>query len=223
MAVTHGPVDAPIFHFLLVLSARSIALLHHGVSKGTKQHRLPVIILPVSQDDTWWTAIRPLFGWIEHLPAGLGQWYRYTDVGWPMTDGGETHARLGESFVFVTPTRNMVFSKDTKVVYEIHKDARKWHMPAPYDDMFNIFGHNVASTNGADWQRHRKVTAAVFNEKTMSVVWKTSLEISSNSFVSSQPIVQDMSKWRSDISVVAMRILAIWAFGQEGGVDQISL
>ena len=41
--------------------------------------------------------------------------------------------------------------------------------------MLNIFGPNVGTVEGRDWQRHRKITGAAFNEQTYETVWRESL------------------------------------------------
>ena len=41
--------------------------------------------------------------------------------------------------------------------------------------MLNIFGPNVGTVEGRDWQRHRKITGAVFTERTYKAVWSESL------------------------------------------------
>ena len=41
--------------------------------------------------------------------------------------------------------------------------------------MLDIFGPNVGTVEGQDWQRHRKITGAVFNEQTYETVWAESL------------------------------------------------
>lgn len=41
--------------------------------------------------------------------------------------------------------------------------------------MLNIFGPNVGTVEGRDWQRHRKITGAAFTEQTYETVWSESL------------------------------------------------
>ncbi|KAF5016172.1 hypothetical protein F66182_12232, partial [Fusarium sp. NRRL 66182] len=66
---------------------------------SARKYGLPIILLPVSFEDVWWMIIRPLFAWVERLPLGLGDWYVYTEMGWPTVDGDRTTKRLGENFV----------------------------------------------------------------------------------------------------------------------------
>jgi cytochrome P450 len=41
--------------------------------------------------------------------------------------------------------------------------------------MLDVFGPNIATMNGPDWQRQRKCTAASFNEQNNLLVWTESL------------------------------------------------
>ena len=41
--------------------------------------------------------------------------------------------------------------------------------------MLDIFGPNLGTTEGQDWQRHRKITGAAFNEQSYETVWNESL------------------------------------------------
>ena len=41
--------------------------------------------------------------------------------------------------------------------------------------MLNIFGPNVGTVEGRDWQRHRKITGAAFNEQIYETVWSEAL------------------------------------------------
>lgn len=41
--------------------------------------------------------------------------------------------------------------------------------------MLDIFGPNLGTVEGQDWQRHRKITGAAFNEQSYETVWSESL------------------------------------------------
>jgi len=42
--------------------------------------------------------------------------------------------------------------------------------------MLNVFGPNLGTTEGQQWQRHRKITAACFNERNNELVWSESIQ-----------------------------------------------
>lgn len=143
--------------FIVFLLFRLFRLLKNY--NEARKLNLPLIIIPVSFEDLWWLPLRPLFAWVERLPFGLGSWYLYTELGWPMTDGNRTVSRLGENFVLVAPTHNQIITASPTIADAIYKDVKTWVIPSPFSESFTLFGQNVSSTNGADWQRHRKITA----------------------------------------------------------------
>ena len=131
---------------------------------AARKYNVPIILIPVAFNDLGWLPLRPLFSWVEKLPFGLGSWYLYTGMGRPVIDGHATTARLGETFLLCSPAGNQIVSSYPPTLQQVYRDVFHWHMPASQGAMFAIYGENVLSTEGAEWQRHRKVTAAAFNE-----------------------------------------------------------
>jgi cytochrome P450 len=159
--------------------------------------------------------VRPLFGWVKSLPFGLGDWYTYTDLGWPTEDGTKTVDRLGDTFVLVTPTRNQICTTYPPAVSAIYKDVKNWIMPDPFSQVFSFYGQNVSSTNGVEWQRHRKITAPAFNDQTMHYVWEESAQrtVKDLKFLSRKATT--LADMRSDVNILAMNVLVAVGFGQD--------
>ena len=183
--------------------------------REARSFKVPIIVLPFSFEDPIWILVRPLFSWIEKLPFGFGNWYRYTDIGWPAIDGVETTSMLGETFVLVSPRRSQIVTAYPPAVERIYRD-KNMILPAPFKDVFTTFGQNVSSTNGADWQRHRKITAQAFNEKNSRYVWDESLKRTAE-MLSSVPgaVTWTLGTIRSQMELVAMHVLVVAAFGQD--------
>ncbi|KAJ9611646.1 hypothetical protein H2200_004830 [Cladophialophora chaetospira] len=197
---------------LLVLYRSYNLLKNYIIARSLK---LPLIVLPASFDDPLWMLCRPLFWWVEYLPLGLGDWYAYTDLGWPIPDGLKTVSKLGETFVLVTPTRNQICTAYPGASDVIYKDNKTWIMPEPFSQVFTYYGQNVSSLNGPDWQRHRKITAPAFNDQTMRYVWEESMERTNKDL---QFLVNGrctLAEMRTDFSLLAMNVLATVGFGQE--------
>lgn len=202
---------API---LVFISFRSYGLLRNYIA--ARRLKLPIIVLPCSFEDPWWILLKPLFWWVERLPLGLGDWYPYTDLGWPVEDVDKTVSRLGETFVLVSPNRNEICTAYPPAVRQIYKDMKTFIMPAPFSQAFAFFGQNVSSVNGAEWQRHRRITAPAFNEQTMRFVWEESVEQTAASLgLPVQDGSYTIADIRSDFNVLAMRVLTTVGFGQD--------
>ncbi|KJZ76390.1 hypothetical protein HIM_04119 [Hirsutella minnesotensis 3608] len=172
---------------------------------------LPIVLIPVSFEDGWWLPLRPLFAWVERLPYGLGSWYVYTEMGWPTVDGRETSARLGENFILCSPTRNQIVTCYSPAVHQVCRDNNKWTVPETQSQVFAFFGPNVTSTQGVEWQRHRKIVASAFNERNMSEVWRVTSERAAELDLDTRTL----GELRSSFDILAMRVLATVAFGQD--------
>jgi cytochrome P450 len=180
---------------------------------------LPIIVLPVSFEDAWWMPLRPLFKWVEKLPFGLGYWYIYTEMGWPTIDGMRTVNRLGENFVLVSPYGNQIITCYEPGVAKSFKDNRNWIAPESQGQLFAFFGQNVSSTNGVDWQRHRKIVSGAFNEATMKKVWIESIR-RAKELDFSNPI-RTLAGIRSTFDIMAMHILGAAGFDHNSGLTQV--
>ncbi|KAJ5662735.1 hypothetical protein N7462_011661 [Penicillium macrosclerotiorum] len=200
-----------------------IFLRAYGLIKNYQNARkfgLPIILLPVSFEDSWWMPLRPLFAWVEHLPWGLGSWYVYTEMGWPTIDGNRTTARLGENFVLCSPSSNQIITCYRAGLKSSFGQHKNWMLPKAQSQLFAFYGQNVSSTNGTDWQRHRKITAAAFNEDMMERVWHESTN-RAGSFDRVGERNFTLGSLRSELEIIAMQVLAVVGFGQDRSLTSI--
>ena len=203
--------------FCFLLGGGSIYRLYRLLVnyRAARHFQLPIVLLPASFEEPLWVLVRPMFGWVEKLPFRLGSWYLYTDMGWPLIDEGRTIGRLGETFVLCSPVRNQIITAFPPAVDRLYKD-RSFILPSPFAEAFTQFGENVSSTNGADWQRHRKVTAPAFNERNNRYVWQEAAKLTRD-LIARTP---DSTEWtlgtiRSKMNELAMHVLITVAFGQD--------
>ncbi|KAL8935734.1 MAG: hypothetical protein Q9216_005287 [Gyalolechia sp. 2 TL-2023] len=86
-------------------------------------------------------------------------------------------------------------------------------MPNVPPEMIEIFGPNLATTEGQQWQRHRKVTATCFNERNNEIVWSESVRQSVGmlQFWSSKPSIRSAA---DDTRTLSLHVLASAGFGK---------
>ncbi|KAE8555854.1 hypothetical protein EYB25_000552 [Talaromyces marneffei] len=200
------------FPFVLFASIRTYNLIKNY--NDARKYGLPIILLPVSFEDAWWMIFRPLFAWVERLPLRLGNWYVYTEMGWPTVDGDRTTKRLGENFVLCSPVSNHIITCYPAGAETIYKNNSTWHFPPAQSQLFAFYGQNVSSTTGADWQRHRKITTAAFNDHFMREVWNESTKKAALLNLAEEKD-RKLDRVRSTFDVLAMNVLAVVGFGQE--------
>ncbi|KAL6720095.1 hypothetical protein ACLMJK_002016 [Lecanora helva] len=135
---------------------------------------LPIVISPVSPLNPIWILTWRTFPSVlslRHLPFGLGKWTRCTYMGWTFQDKHALHDELGPVFVIVTPGGNEVIVADPDAAHIVLSRRKEFIKPAIMYDQLNVFGRNLNTVEGEDWQRQRRLTAPNFNEKTSSLVW----------------------------------------------------
>ncbi|KAI4108460.1 MAG: hypothetical protein L6R37_001064 [Teloschistes peruensis] len=92
-------------------------------------------------------------------------------MGWSFQDKHKLHDELGPLFTLVTPAGNEVTVADPEVAHTVLARRKDYIKPAIMYEQLNVFGRNLNTVNGEDWQRHRRLTAPSFNEKISSLVW----------------------------------------------------
>lgn len=226
--------SSPSFHvhttMLYLLLGSLVLLIAYNVQKlvfnyvAARKLGIPIIVLPVSFEDPIWGLLMPYMSWVQKFP--FGKWYRYADIGWPTRDGHKTISELGETFVLVSPARNQIMTAYPPTVDRIYRD-KNFIVPSPFKDLFQTFGLHLSSTNGAEWQRHRKITAQAFMEGNNNSMWDKSIEgavdllASMNSSEAESASGGDGVPWtlatvRSKFEAMALEILVTVGFGNSG-------
>ncbi|KAF2106449.1 putative cytochrome P450 [Lophiotrema nucula] len=195
-----------------------IAWRHYWLLRNyiaARKYGLPIIVIPTCFEDAWWILLRPLFAWVERLPFNLGYWYIYTEMGWVQQDTNKTLLRLNtENFILCSPTCNQIVTAYPPALDEVVRGHKKWPQPGAQSQLFAFYGQNVSSTNGLEWQRHRKITASAFNENNMHEVWSESIKRAGELGLDTEQ-ERTLGRIRTTFDVLAMHVLATVGFGQD--------
>jgi len=202
------------------------AFIYRGVNLlrnyyAARKLGLPIFFSPVSWLDGWWPLLAPVLQPFKFLPGC--SWIGYSSFGWMIEDRYKTHNRLGPAFVLVTPHKNDIFLSDPEACMEILATWRVWTKPQEIFRMFEIFGKNTLSTNGDEWQRHRKLMAYGFKESIVRRAWDEAIRQSeglSADWGSKKKIL--LSKVIYDFSVLALNVVSATGFGTRNDFDSTS-
>ncbi|KAH5554513.1 hypothetical protein HBI25_159500 [Parastagonospora nodorum] len=131
----------------------------------------------------WTTPTNPLwmaFGSnIVRLARRLGiateNFDRFYLFGWEANERYQVHAELGDAFTLVAPGGYWVYVADPKAVWDVLKRPRDFGRNIKQLEVLNVYGKNLSTTEGHEWQKHRKITAATFTERNNELVWQSSL------------------------------------------------
>lgn len=137
---------------------------------------LPLVILPIDSGNPLWmnidTRVLPFF---RRLPFGFKNFTRFNWRGWEISDRYRAHQELGDAFILVTPGKNWLQICNAEAVADIFARKREFTRPTEMLQMLDIFGPNLSTNEGQQWQRHRKITATCFNENNNELVWHESI------------------------------------------------
>lgn len=142
---------------------------------------LPLVVSPVSKlNPLWLLAQRRLAPWMRrNLPSALTSWTRHNTLSWFFDDKYLLFSELGGSgsrtWLHVTPGELELHCADPAVSAQVFGRRADFDKPAGVLHLVDIYGPNISSVTGAEWRRHRRVTASPFNERNNRRVWDEAL------------------------------------------------
>ncbi|KAI4224912.1 MAG: hypothetical protein L6R36_004312 [Xanthoria steineri] len=212
---------APVALFLsLALYLLYGLLVNYTAARKTG---LPLIVLPFDCGNPLWLIIdRKVAQLVRRIPFGPGTFTRFNWRGWEIWDRYRAHQQLGDAIFFVTPGKNYLQLCDAEAVSEIFQRRGDFPRPPESTEMLNIFGPNVGTTDGTQWQRHRKITASSFNEQVNGRVWVESIQQSTDliQYWSPKPSINSVAV---DTRTVSLHVMSGAIFGKSypfRGADQ---
>ena len=222
-------------NWLIVLLTVPLALLAwtlNGLIENFKSARrigFPIVISPVSTLNPFWILTyraAPAVLRLRCLPFGLGTWARCMYMGWQFDDKHALHDEFGPVFTIVTPAGNEVIVADPQTAHHVLAKRKAFIKPAVMYDQLNVFGRNVNTVEGDDWQRQRRLTAPNFNEKTSAAVWAETLrQAESMSYVWIEQGAKGTKDVVPDTATLALHVLTKVGFGESypfhGGVRNL--
>lgn len=175
---------------------------------------IPIAVVPISPDNPLWIALQtglsPIF---RYVPLEKISFTRYCRLGWEFHDRYKTHQRLGDEWILVTPAKNWFHTSQADAAHDILTRSREFGRPVWMMNALNVFGPNVATAEGSDWQRQRKLTATPFNEQKSRLVWDEAIRQASDMVDSWLSDSEKGSKSTSeDTRTLALHVLAYVAF-----------
>ncbi|RAL11437.1 cytochrome P450 [Aspergillus homomorphus CBS 101889] len=189
----------------------SIYCLIQNINRARKLG-LPYHILPVSPVNPLWVVLEPvIFYVLDRLPFQFGRLTHYGRRGWQFKDKAQSHLRMGDAFAIATPFEVFVYICDAQAITEIINRRSDFVRPVELYKMLDVFGPNVATTIGADWQRHRKIVAAPFNERLNSFVWDEAIS-QTQGLLASRGKDSQFRGLGTDIRILALNVLAATGF-----------
>jgi cytochrome P450 len=100
---------------------------------------------------------------------------RFYLFGWDANERYRVHAEFGDAFTLVSPGGNWLYIADPKTAWDVLRRPGAYGRNIEQLAVLNVYGKNLSTTEGREWQKHRKVTASTFTERNNELVWQSSL------------------------------------------------
>ncbi|PWY91492.1 cytochrome P450 [Aspergillus sclerotioniger CBS 115572] len=134
------------------------------------------------------------------------QLHRFQKYSWNFSDKYALHARYGKSFYLITPTQCEFVTADGTVAREILSRSQSFAKPVGLLRKLDVFGKSLASAEGLDWKRHRRLTAGAFNGQTDKAAWDEALNRAAGA-LSTWLEAEAVTSTSSDMAHISMGVL----------------
>lgn len=89
--------------------------------------------------------------------------------------GMKHFAKYGDVFILAFPGGTLLYTANAESICQVTTRREQFPKFTESYSILNQFGRNVITTEGAEWRKHRKATAASFNEKNSALVFRESI------------------------------------------------
>ncbi|PYI08043.1 cytochrome P450 [Aspergillus sclerotiicarbonarius CBS 121057] len=168
---------------------------------------VPILLSVVSLGEPLWHCLQYL------RPATYNdrfsiffQLHRFQKHSWNFSDKYALHARYGKSFYLVTPTQCEFITADGTVAGEILSRSQSFAKPVGLLRKLDVFGKSLASVEGMDWKRHRRLTVGAFNDQTDRTAWDKALNRAAG-VLSTWLEAEAVTSTSSDMAHISMDVL----------------
>ncbi|THV54440.1 hypothetical protein BGAL_0026g00110 [Botrytis galanthina] len=182
--------------------------------KIARRTGLPIVLLVSSPDNPFWVLTQGFVLAIVRKIYGECSFTRFGRLGWEYYVKCKAHLELGDAIVLVTPGHNWFYICDAEAFNEIFQRRNGFPRPPEMLAMLDVFGPNISSASGADWQRQRKVTGTQFNEQNSGTVWAEALKQSNEVLEFWKSLPTPIRRTHKDTRTLSLHVLSGAGFGK---------
>ena len=179
-----------------------------------KSTGLPIVLFPINITHPLWlivsVPVRSLSKWL--LPERLAFILEMGTYGFEFNLGDRIQQKYGPNWIMTSPGSLEIWIADAGIASSIVQKPKEFLLAGPSIRILGMQGPNVASVNGEDWQRQRRIIAPMINERVSAIAWNESSE-QANEMVKHYV---DQASGETDSSIEGLRRIAINVLGTVG-------
>ncbi|KAL1857531.1 hypothetical protein Daus18300_010289 [Diaporthe australafricana] len=177
---------------------------------------VPIRIILIDHVNPLWLVVdRRVLSALKRLPGWLGNnsFTRYNYRGWEVPDRYFSHHELGEAYILVSSRNVWLYISDPGAVTDIARRAKEFDRETSVTAILDVFGPNISTSHGAQWQKHRRITASSFNDQSSMVAWAESITVAQDMLRCwiSQPSVSTAA---DDLRTFSLHVMSRAGFGK---------
>ncbi|KAL3459791.1 cytochrome P450 monooxygenase [Aspergillus heterothallicus] len=140
--------------------------------REARRLNLPILVTPICRGGLSQRVLQVVLdrglvaSFIARLPC-----IRVSQGSWTFREKFSLHQEYGTVFILVSPTGCEIYVADAKAAKQILDRRLEFPKPNRLMGKMEAFGKNLATVDGEEWQRHRRLTSKAFHEKTYRAVW----------------------------------------------------
>ncbi|ROW02560.1 hypothetical protein VPNG_07862 [Cytospora leucostoma] len=173
------------------------------------------IILFDHVNPLWLVCDRKVLSLVRRLPLGLGSnsFTRYNYRGWEVPDRYYSHREMGDAYILVSSRNIWLYVADPGAVADIWRRGKDFPREVSVTAILNIFGPNISTAQGAEWQKHRRITASSFNDQNNVIVWSEAVAVAHDvlRYWTSRPSVATAA---DDLRTLSLHVMSRAGFGK---------
>jgi cytochrome P450 len=140
---------------------------------------------------------------------------RIYSYGWEANERAKIHLDYGDVFMVAHPGGIQLCVSNAETIHEILQRRADFTRNMEEFAVLNVYGKNLSTTDGQEWQQHRKMTTVTFTEKNDELVWQRSLA-QANGILEywTQRAEQPIRSTHQDTKIFTLNVLAAVLFNK---------
>ncbi|KAI9148023.1 Phomenoic acid biosynthesis cluster cytochrome P450 monooxygenase [Paramyrothecium foliicola] len=173
------------------------------------------IILIDHMNPLWLVCDRAVLSLVKKLPFGLGNnsFTRYNYRGWEVPDRYYSHQEMGDAYILVSSKNVWLYLADPDAIKDIWRRGSEFPRDTSVTAILDVFGPNISTSQGLQWQKHRRIAASSFNDKNNRIVWSESVTVATD-MLSSWTSKSSITTAADDLRSLSLHVMSRAGFGK---------
>ncbi|KAJ8127229.1 hypothetical protein O1611_g6409 [Lasiodiplodia mahajangana] len=120
---------------------------------------------------------------------------------------------MGDAYIQVSSRNIWLYIADPVAIVDIWRRGKEFPRDVSVTAILDVFGPNISTAQGTQWQKHRRITASSFNDHNNSIVWSESIIVARDmlQYWTSKPSIETAA---DDLRSLSLHVMSRAGFGK---------